>query len=1287
MSARREGATRRGPLLALAALALLCAAAPALAYVFECTDAGTPIFWPSLRDNPPGALQFTYQADASDKLGGNLAANPALKAALDDAIGRWQTVPSATVRFQPALVSSDTDLDAEGINRVIFTSRNARDFTGADGPFIVGLTTTSFNPTTGVMIDADMQFNDTSTNFALTLTGKTGTSQINIRDVVTHETGHALGLDHSHVKGSTMYFAAADGATNLSPDDVAGISLLYPAASFRGATGQVSGRVTRGGSGVFGLHVVCVDVATGKPTVAAFTAGDGHYKIEGVPPGKYVVVAGSIKPNALGSFFESADVSVQNLLVFAPSPSAPPTVIQVRPTLEVSNVDFRTEDGRVDAAGGADAASALPLVVGGAQARRLVPGSASRPADFYSFSATKGTTVTINVTSHRLWVPSNPTLEVLDTAGNLLAGPSTDLAAADLDDRLVFSPPFSGTRSYVLRVKAAHAGSASFPDPRSINDSESLYLLTTQSVRANHPPRVLNSAALSNLTTMEAGINRGGPISVPLSGVVTDDEDPLSALTWVPTNLPADLFSVDAGALAADPPVLRIIPKQFRSGNATFTLMVFDTDDASASIPVTVNIAPVNDPPVLKIDGGAQLTHGGPRIVTLDAGASRPGPIGDTAEDNQQMAYAWSQLAGPLPVSSTGASSTALKVLARDAGVYRFQLTCTEAGGDGLKSTITQDVTVDNLPPTPRAVAPSVAVPGQLVRVRADLSSDPNEELTTGAFRLGLVSPANMSVPTTREATAAFAFTAPAAAGRYVFELAATDSGFRQLDGTRSNPLTARTTFAVEVRAADDLPPTADAGVERVVAPGDAVTLDGRDSIGAAGESVSYSWTLDPSAPAAVALSNATGAQATFAAPGTPGVYGFNLVVRGGRTGLVSAPATTRVRVLPVAGANRHAPVARARFASATGSAPGDRILLDGTGSGDPDGSLVNYTWSQVAGPQAALSSNTGSTPSFVPPAPGLYRFELVVNDGQLDSRPALVDIPVRPSGAVAQGLVISARQPAAGAAPVSPPAELRFVVDGTTAPANAVELHAHTQSGQPTRAVTWEQLSGPRLPVTASVDGATLIVLPRQARVHTFRVTAILPDGQQLEQVVYLIADRSTSRVPRAAVADGATLDVVTGAEVELDGSASRDLPATGGEETNASMVYYWEQEDGPPVTMTAPFSAHPGFAPPMAGRYAFRLRVDNQRFGTLSAPSAGAVIAEVHDAVVVAAAATGTAAATTPAAAGGSSGGCSMTRHDALASWDLTPLIWLCCVLLGARPGKQRTPGVAGGSRGPSA
>ena len=58
---------------------------------------------------------------------------------------------------------------------VVFTSANNENFKGTDGPYIVGLTTTSFDPDTGEMRDADIQFNDLSNVFQLSLTQATGT--------------------------------------------------------------------------------------------------------------------------------------------------------------------------------------------------------------------------------------------------------------------------------------------------------------------------------------------------------------------------------------------------------------------------------------------------------------------------------------------------------------------------------------------------------------------------------------------------------------------------------------------------------------------------------------------------------------------------------------------------------------------------------------------------------------------------------------------------------------------------------------------------------------------------------------------------------------------------------------------------------------------------------------------------------------------------------------------------------------------------------------------------------
>ncbi len=46
--------------------------------------------------------------------------------------------------------------------------------------------------------------------------------------IIAHELGHAIGLGHSPVEDSLMYFATVQSRTNLGCDDIDGISYLYP---------------------------------------------------------------------------------------------------------------------------------------------------------------------------------------------------------------------------------------------------------------------------------------------------------------------------------------------------------------------------------------------------------------------------------------------------------------------------------------------------------------------------------------------------------------------------------------------------------------------------------------------------------------------------------------------------------------------------------------------------------------------------------------------------------------------------------------------------------------------------------------------------------------------------------------------------------------------------------------------------------------------------------------------------------------------------------------------------
>ncbi|HSC89858.1 MAG TPA: matrixin family metalloprotease [Polyangiaceae bacterium] len=102
---------------------------------------------------------------------------------------------------------------------------------GSDGTVVnaaaLAVTTVTFDPETGEMLDADVEFNSALMEFSV------GDQDItnDLLSVATHEAGHFLGLDHSNEWDATMapgYFSGSTEQRTLGLDDQAGLCAAYP---------------------------------------------------------------------------------------------------------------------------------------------------------------------------------------------------------------------------------------------------------------------------------------------------------------------------------------------------------------------------------------------------------------------------------------------------------------------------------------------------------------------------------------------------------------------------------------------------------------------------------------------------------------------------------------------------------------------------------------------------------------------------------------------------------------------------------------------------------------------------------------------------------------------------------------------------------------------------------------------------------------------------------------------------------------------------------------------------
>ena len=227
-------------------LALAGLSAPASAFCRTTTSRIPPDYDPSIsgcyytRDDHPlfwrnACVGYDIQESASKQISYDDAAT-----AIALAFTRWTSATCATASHGVGRASIDVrDLGPVACSEVQYDNYGGPNqhviiFRDDEWPYdytsnTLALTTVTYDPDTGEIYDADMEIN--TFQYKLSITPEVPQGGYDFLAIVTHETGHFLGMAHATDTHATMYAHYTPGSEAmrlLTEDDIDGICTIYP---------------------------------------------------------------------------------------------------------------------------------------------------------------------------------------------------------------------------------------------------------------------------------------------------------------------------------------------------------------------------------------------------------------------------------------------------------------------------------------------------------------------------------------------------------------------------------------------------------------------------------------------------------------------------------------------------------------------------------------------------------------------------------------------------------------------------------------------------------------------------------------------------------------------------------------------------------------------------------------------------------------------------------------------------------------------------------------------------
>ena len=198
-------------------------AKPLSAYVLQQGLAADGVTLVNLRWDP-SAFPLPWQLNSTQ--GSNITGSQSLATVAQQSFQSWAGVSTATITFKQGANTTVTPPAYDGINEVA-TNLSASTWQS----FGVGSTVLAFTETywynvggpgivdnlgrainfPGQIVEADIIFNPTG--FTFSTSTPTPASSVDFQSILTHEIGHFLGLDHTNLLSSTMFWTTAAGVS------------------------------------------------------------------------------------------------------------------------------------------------------------------------------------------------------------------------------------------------------------------------------------------------------------------------------------------------------------------------------------------------------------------------------------------------------------------------------------------------------------------------------------------------------------------------------------------------------------------------------------------------------------------------------------------------------------------------------------------------------------------------------------------------------------------------------------------------------------------------------------------------------------------------------------------------------------------------------------------------------------------------------------------------------------------------------------------------------------------